>query len=204
MLIKETELFFDASYANHDQWKEKFLAATRYKEGFSAVEKFLMFGDSSNPDVPEKLQVFDNKIVHLYAFVLRSTLDWHKDSMILDALSPGKFTCLAKGNGILQVKDDNETVETYQFTENEKFRWVQFNQKKLHRFITNTETIMIMAATLEDRYIQEYFPGKSIYHGDSGINVDYPELLVEKEIDVMHSILSERKKDTKTYEHIYY
>lgn len=204
MLIKETKFFFDSSYANDDRWKEKFLSATRYKENFSVIEKFLMFGDSSNPNIPEKLQVFPNKIVHLYAFVFSNTLDWHTDSMILDKLSSGKFTCLAKGNGILQVAADNGTVETYQFTENEKFRWVQFNQRKLHRFITNTETIMIMASTLEDRYIQEYFPGKSIYYGDSGIGADYPELLEEKEIKIMHSILSVRKEDSKTYEHIYY
>jgi len=200
MLIEETNKYFPESEINSTNWKEKFLVATKYKNGFNVVEDCFMYGNLNEPNFPDIIQVFDEKIVHLYSCKMSRTLDWHTDDMILDTLSSGKYACLMEGQGVLEVKDDNG-VESYEFKE--KFRWVKFNSRKHHRFITNTTTIMIMSSTLKKEYIEKFYPGDTIYHGSGKYGAGYPELLREEEKNKMKNIIEKVKENKDSYEFLY-
>lgn len=191
-LISATNYYFDPKYLSSD-FTIKFPLASKYKEGFHVVKEYTICGNDRDPlnTIPvDLLKTFPNsKTMHIYTFVMEETLEWHKDSMILDAISRGKYTALIYGGGTLEVKNKEENeIERYEFIE--KYRWVKFAHTNFHRFIPRGKTKMIMANTVA---LDQPFD-LSLYCGTRVNNATYVELENESERIKLHKEIEEWSK----------
>lgn len=148
-LIEPTNYYFDPKFLETD-FTLKFALATRYKKGFDVIEEYKECGNSRDPlnTIPAELQILPGvTILHMYTMQMEKTLEWHKDEMVLDYKSSGKYTALIEGSGRLEVKkEENSTVESYEFTE--KYRYVKFMPTDIHRFIPYEKTKMVVSNTM--------------------------------------------------------
>jgi hypothetical protein len=188
-LIQPTNIYFDPKYLNTD-FSLRYLLAAKYKEGFNVVQEYEVCGNVMDPEntIPKELQTLFShcKCMHIYTFVMEETLEWHIDSMKIDAISRGKYTALIYGSGILECKNKEGTViEQYEFTE--KYRLVKFAHTNLHRFIPHEKTKMVMVNTIAEDQPFDI----SLYQGTKVNGATYSQLENESEKEKLSHIRKE-------------
>lgn len=162
-MIKKTNYFLDIEIARK-YLQDRDPLVTKYKPEFKSVNRFQVIGGDNasliDPltNIPESLQIFEQKIFFFYTFTFDSTLDWHEDGMLMDHLSQNKYVALMSGQGTLELNIDG----TIYSQELELSRWYNFPQLYSHRWITNNSEVAI-AVTLpqvhNDKFSKVYFRG---------------------------------------------